>query len=307
MKLIILQGPPASGKSTWVKEYMAIDNHMFTTMVVSRDAIRHGFGEYNMEHEAEVTIIEETNTRDALAQGLDVINDATNLNPKYLPKWEAIAKEYGAEIEYKKFYVPFKVAVERDKNADRPHHVGEKVIKRFYKSYYPEEYEKELMKSVNHYRLPMDMSLPTAVMCDLDGTVAWMQGRSPYSTTDVDKDAVDPQLAYLLGMLMSFGIEVIFLSGRMGNEECRSKTYNWIKSHVPNCTTKKLDNEKDNFILLMRRDKDFRGDEVVKKEIFENEIKNKYNVVAVFDDRNKVVNMWRETGLLCCQVADGDF
>jgi len=304
MKLIILQGPPASGKSTWVKEYMKTAEN---TVVVSRDAIRHSFGAYNMDHEKEVTALEDSQTREALAAGKDVINDATNLNPKYLPKWEEIAKEYGAEIEYKQFYVPFKEAVERDKNADREHHVGKAVIKRFYMSYYKEQYENEMLKTVDHYRLPMDTSLPTAVMCDLDGTVAWMQKRSPYSTTDVDKDKVDPQLSMLLGLLMAYGIEVIFVSGRMGNDECRQKTYDWIKKNVPNSTTPKLSGVKDNFILLMRKDKDFRGDEIVKKEIFENEIKGNFNVIAVFDDRNKVVNMWRETGLLCCQVADGDF
>jgi len=27
----------------------------------------------------------------------------------------------------------------------------------------------------------------------------------------------------------------------------------------------------------------------------------------VFDDRDKVVKMWRNQGLRCCQVAEGDF
>ena len=30
-------------------------------------------------------------------------------------------------------------------------------------------------------------------------------------------------------------------------------------------------------------------------------------VVAVFDDRQKVVDMWREIGLTCMQVAPGNF
>ena len=31
------------------------------------------------------------------------------------------------------------------------------------------------------------------------------------------------------------------------------------------------------------------------------------NVAMVFDDRNQVVDMWRQNGLTCFQVADGDF
>ena len=43
------------------------------------------------------------------------------------------------------------------------------------------------------------------------------------------------------------------------------------------------------------------------KELYEKYIKDSYNVLCVFDDRQKVVDMWREEGLLCCQVYYGDF
>ena len=33
----------------------------------------------------------------------------------------------------------------------------------------------------------------------------------------------------------------------------------------------------------------------------------KENIVGVFDDRQKVVDMWRKNGLTCFQVADGNF
>lgn len=306
-KLIILQGPPASGKSTWVKEYLSA--HKSDTIVVSRDAIRHSFGEYNMKHEDEVTKREEQATIDAMVAGVDIINDATNLNPKYLPKWEELANYYGYTIEYKKFYVPFAEAVKRDQNADREHHVGKAVLKRFYMSYFKDEYMKEQMKTVEHYRMEQDKTLPKAVICDLDGTLAWMQGRSPYSTTDVDKDKIDQQLATLLNILMSAGIYVLFTSGREGTPECRQKTMQWLMDNLdPNAYDyQKLSGHDIRFSLIMRNQKDYRGDEIVKKELFENHIKPYYNVICAFDDRNKVVNMWRELGLLCCQVAEGDF
>ena len=60
--------------------------------------------------------------------------------------------------------------------------------------------------------------------------------------------------------------------------------------------------------LFMRPAGDTRDDRIVKREIYEREIKGKYNVLWVLDDRNKVVDMWRrELGLTCLQVAEGNF
>lgn len=58
--------------------------------------------------------------------------------------------------------------------------------------------------------------------------------------------------------------------------------------------------------LLMRPKKDNRKDSVIKKELFD-KIKDKYNIQYVFDDRDQVVEMWRELGLTCLKVADGNF
>lgn len=45
----------------------------------------------------------------------------------------------------------------------------------------------------------------------------------------------------------------------------------------------------------------------MKKEIYEKYIKGKYNVMGVFDDRDRVVEMWRSIGLTCFQVDYGKF
>ena len=59
--------------------------------------------------------------------------------------------------------------------------------------------------------------------------------------------------------------------------------------------------------LYMRKDGDHRPDYVVKREIYEQEIKDKYDVVGIFEDRDSCVKMWRELGLTCFQVADGSY
>lgn len=60
-------------------------------------------------------------------------------------------------------------------------------------------------------------------------------------------------------------------------------------------------------MLLMRPEGDIRKDSIVKREIFENYIRDYYNIQFVLDDRNQVVEMWRSLGLKCLQVAEGDF
>lgn len=56
--------------------------------------------------------------------------------------------------------------------------------------------------------------------------------------------------------------------------------------------------------LLMRKEKDFRKDDIVKKEIYDNFIKPFYEVVGVFEDRNRCVKMWRDLGLTCYQPKE---
>lgn len=303
-KLIILQGPPACGKSTWTKEYMK--DHENDTIVVSRDAIRHKMGPYSMEHEKEVTIKEEEQTLEAMSKGLDIINDATNLNPKYLPKWETMAKEYGYEVEYKQFYVPFKFAVQFDQNPDREHHVGKSVLKRFYKTYFKERYEDEMLKTINYPRVPENKDLPKAIICDLDGTLAWMQKRSPFDLSRVDEDLYDPRMLEVVHTFMKQGVYVLFVTGREGTDEAYEKTLSWIKKtldkniyHHP-----KMDGGYDMFSLYMRKKRDFRHDNESKEEIYLTQIKDAYDVICVFEDRDRVVEMWRKNGLLCCQVAN---
>jgi hypothetical protein len=57
----------------------------------------------------------------------------------------------------------------------------------------------------------------------------------------------------------------------------------------------------------MRKYGDFRQDSIVKREIYERFIAPDYDILCVLDDRNSVVSMWREIGLTCLQVAEGDF
>jgi len=136
-----------------------------------------------------------------------------------------------------------------------------------------------------------------AVICDIDGTVAINDGhRGHFEWDKVGSDAYNTNVISVISLLMSAGVFVIFVSGR--EEVCREQTLEWLTNIWPGVESEHL---------LMRAKGDFRDDTIVKREIYEANIAGKYDIIGVFDDRNKVVKMWREIGLTCFQVAEGEF
>ena len=139
-----------------------------------------------------------------------------------------------------------------------------------------------------------------AIIVDVDGTVADMNkgqegARQPWDWHRVGEDLPHWDVITLVRMLEAAGHAVIFVSGR--DERCRAVTAEWLDIFV----------HVEYHALHMRAAKDNRADDIVKEEIYLKEIEPLYDVKFVFDDRNKVVAMWRSHGLRVLQVADGDF
>lgn len=59
--------------------------------------------------------------------------------------------------------------------------------------------------------------------------------------------------------------------------------------------------------MYLRDDGDMRPDDIVKEELLGKIRADGYNPTIAFDDRNQVVNKWRELGINCYQVRTGDF
>ena len=133
-----------------------------------------------------------------------------------------------------------------------------------------------------------------AIICDLDGTLAILEGRGPFEYQRCDTDLPNEAVVELLRAMGAAGYTVIFVSGR--EDSCREMTVSWINRLS-------LPSEQ----LFMRKTVDFRKDVIVKREIYENAIKGNYNVRFVLEDRNPVVRMWRSLELTCFQFAEGDF
>jgi predicted kinase len=135
--LIILQGIPSSGKTTWARTYIK-KRGSTNAIIVNRDAIRSMLGDYWVpKREYLVTDIEEAMVKAGLEAGYTVILDATNLNEAYLSKWVAIAAFQDASIMFKKFHVKPYIAIWRDflRGLKGGRRVGRKVIMSFYNRY----------------------------------------------------------------------------------------------------------------------------------------------------------------------------
>lgn len=130
-KLLILQGIPASGKSTFARKW--VEESPKTRVVVNRDSIRRMLGTYWVpSRERLVDRIEEYIIKESLLQEYDVCVDATNLNPKTIKKLEQIGID--SEITFHEFRIDLEEAIDRD--SKREESVGKEVITTFYNKYY---------------------------------------------------------------------------------------------------------------------------------------------------------------------------
>lgn len=301
--IYVMQGPPAGGKSTKAREIYNEDK--LHRVIVNRDSIRDSCGDYWVpEQESYISKLEEHAVRAAIESGLSPIIDATNLNPKTRQKWVDLALEHKVDLTTVECVVPYQEALTRDSNRERP--VGKKVLRDFYKRYYP-----HLIAPMSDERhmLEWDASKRKAIIVDVDGTLALRNNRSPFDYEKACGDNADFRMCRIIKSLIESDemYEVFFLTGREDIGECRRITAEWIHNHVYRKQGHNGFLPKDNWTLLMRSEGDHRSDEIVKKEIWEEKIKPWYDVVAVFDDRDRVVKMWRNEGLLCLQPYYGDF
>lgn len=156
---------------------------------------------------------------------------------------------------------------------------------------------------------------------DLDGTLALTEHRQHFLLDRSDPErwrkffaaCVDDEpnvpVIRTLQSLRRAGAECWIWSGR--SDEVRAQTVEWLCKHE--CFGSRT------FTLpwwplaaperfRMRKAGDFTPDEVLKRGwLNEIEPPEYARLTAVFDDRDKVVNMWREAGVPCFQVARGEF
>ncbi|MEW2412784.1 AAA family ATPase [Streptomyces sp. NPDC046866] len=299
----VMTGLPASGKTTAARALQAEAAGRMRR--VNLDDLRSmldvpdpGRGR-SYRHEQTVLAIQDAAVRAAVDDGFDVVVDNTHLTSRIPKRLKAAVAGRATFVVHDFTDVPVEECLRRDAARERP--VGEEVIRILA--------QKHAGARKGGWRLTAewfndqppvepytpDPSLPSAVMCDIDGTLALTGDRSPYDFSRCGIDALNEPVRYALDAFRrADGDRIVLLSGR--GEEHRPQTEEWLERHeVP------YDE------LWMRPLGDTRRDDVVKAELFDAHVRHRYAVRVSLDDRDRVVAVWRRMGLPTWQVNYGDF
>lgn len=298
-KILLLRGIPGSGKTTFAQKWVREDTGW--RMRVSRDDIALQlfdtfYDQLTGEHEiATVSHMQHSMVNGALKAHLSVVVDDPNLDAQTIREWMSLADRYKVKFEHHDFEMDFTSAL---KNTSMPEENFRKLYNFTVKGKLnpmPEKPEAQHLDA-SLFEYVADETLPKAIVCDIDGTLARMIGRSPFAYHRVHEDLLIDNVAELVKHL-SQDYQIVFMTGR--DESCRDLTTTWLEGH--------------GFVvdeLYMRADKDTETpDQVLKLDLFNANVRNRFNVVGVFDDRRRVCKMWEEIGLTLFRVGpmDSDF
>lgn len=138
---------------------------------------------------------------------------------------------------------------------------------------------------------PWEQPFPDAIIVDLDGTLADSSHRSPFGASfeEIQEDTVIPHVSQVVRLFANeYGHHLLFVTGRGYQLLELNATSRWLVDTIGYDETDRL---------FGRQPGDTRPDHVVKLEIFNREIRGKYNVKLVLDDRPSVIRMWTALGL----------
>ncbi len=270
MKLIMTKGLPASGKSTWAKQFL-LEQPAGAWKRVNKDDLRSMLdaGKWSKNNEMFILEIRDTVIETALSLGISVIVDDTNLAAKHRTRLEELAQKYRADFEVKSFDVDVYECIERD--AKRIDGLGKDVIWGMWKDFMLPKVSWSVKRT----------SLPETVICDLEGTLMSREG-----------ERVANDIVNLLKMFQEKGRKIVFISEKP--EESQAQTLAWLK-------TQGFDVQPEE--LLMRKPGETRKEWLVKFELLRDNIIEHWNPTLVLEDQDQAAAMWRAQGLRCMQVA----
>ena len=282
MRAILTIGCSGSGKTTWA---MQQDKRIICRDNIRRELIGLRIDEnlwenYHFDREAEVNNEVARQIKYAAQHKEDIIIADTNVSPKARNNLIKLLEQHRYQVETKVFDTPIQVCLSN--NQKRVDVVAENVIWDQWHSLSTQGFIKEDLIVEDNI-----------IVCDIDGTVAKMNGRSPYDYSQVHTDLPrHTVIDAVLGLAERTGALIVFVSGR--KMDCRDITVKWLEKNVLAATE---------FELFTRQFNDNRPDTIVKQEIYDTFLKDK-NIIAVFDDRPSVVDMWNDLGLTVFAVAD---
>jgi predicted kinase len=296
----VMTGLPASGKSTFARKLSA--DSAGRVLRINLDDLRAmvGHGEsWTGAHERTALDMQDAAVSAAVDAGFDVVVDNTHLTPRIPARLKTVVAGRATFTVHDFTHVPVDECIRRDEA--RSSSVGEAVIRRLAGTHAKATKGGWRLTGdwLNDRLAPTpyvaDPSLPSAVMCDIDGTLALMEDRGPYDFALCGTDRLNAPVRNALVALQAFNSDrIVLLSGR--SEDFREQTEAWLDRHsVP------YDE------LWMRASGDTRRDDIVKNELFDAHVRRRFSVRVSLDDRDRVVALWRRMGIPTWQVNYGNF
>ena len=136
-----------------------------------------------------------------------------------------------------------------------------------------------------------DTSLPLTAIVDIDDTLNYTYGE--FSPALVSTYEPNPNVIRVVQALYRQGYTLVFLTARP--ESCRSATFKWLIQNVAPFAE-----------LIMRPDGNYDSDWKLKYNLFNEQVRYKYNVDIVIDNGNKPSHMWYALGLTCLAPIGAD-
>ena len=304
-KLILTRGIQGSGKSTWARQWVEEDPE--NRVRINNDDIRNMLGPYWIPNrESLVSDIKKNMVQDSMSRGYNIVIDNMNLNPKEVKFWQDIVKynnevnsisKYPYEIEFKDFFISLEECIRRD--AMRPNPIGEKVIRDTWKRYKHFIQTSEVEKYVNNL-IKEDESKPYCLVVDMDSTLCFNTTKRPWYGEGAAEGMINdiPNMGVLRLVEQwvkpgpaAYSHNLIIATGRDTSQE--EVTKQWLAKY--NIYPQEF---------YFRKQGDYRKGVEVKKEQIE-KILEKYNVVAIIDDCEPIVQMYRDMGLTVLQPNKG--
>ena len=235
---------------------------------------------------------------EAMNRGYDIVVDNMNLNPKEVNFWKNVVGTqngdpdgYKYEIEFKDFFIPLEECIRRD--AMRPNPIGEKVIRDTWKRYKHFIQTTEVEKYVNNLVKPTPEK-PWCVVVDMDSTLCFNTTKRPWygngAAEGMINDIPNSGVCDVVFNLQS-SFPIILATGRDTSQE--EVTKQWLLDHEINVSE-----------FYFRTEGDYRKGVEVKREQIE-DIMKKYNILAIFEDCEPIVQMYRDMGLTVLQPNKG--
>jgi predicted kinase len=299
-------GLPASGKTTRARKLVK-----GRTKRVSLDDFRLMLGagsrRYNKRTESTVQDLLVSTTVKLVADGFGVVVDNCHLNPA-LP--EKLRQALGGKVDWavidcSRASVATCISRDRKRSSERAYddggsYVGAEAIDWMHSMMVSEQANgfhlstEWLADSFVPKPYVADKSKRKAIIVGVDGTLA---DRGPFERGVYTKKEFRSDVARIVRSAAGSDDDAAVIVCSDRPEELRRRTEDWLREHEF-----RFDQ------LLMRGPGDRRPDSVVKAELFDAHVRDRYNVVSVFDDRDGVANgCWRAMGLRTLQVADGNF